>query len=461
MRTRSRRDRRSERGNVLVFVTLALIALLAFAAWSTETGQAWTAKGQLQGASDSAALAGAGALLDPNGGQPSDPPAAIAAAQKFGAQNYSIGVPITIPAGDIETGSWDIQNRLFTPLPGSTDPEQVRAVKVLGRRDDVANGPVPTVLGRIFGVDAIPIAADAIAYIGFAGLMPKGSAVLPIALDCCKHLGLRLRKRLLRGDRGQSAEPCSRSRTGPNAGAIVSGLEFPSTGEQNACWTVFDPGSPAVSANDLRDIVRDGNSFPVGADPIYLDNGTKTPVIDEINERFEGKGGYSGNPSGTDLDGDGDSRLLAGAAADHGVPEPRPPLRERDPPEGRRRGLLRHSGSPRDAREDHHGQPRLPGRRALGRQPLRRGLRTGRRGADHRRAVSSPRQVAAHRRRAWGSALVTQVPTNARGCVAACGADPRAPTLTAPCDVTLRAIWWRRRESNPCLGRCPSDVPPA
>ena len=105
--------RRNERGSVLVFVTIALVALLAFAAWSTETGQAWTAKGQLQAASDSAALAGAGELLEPNAGQPSDPAAAVAAAQTFGAQNHSIGIPITIPAGDIRHEMCRIVNELY------------------------------------------------------------------------------------------------------------------------------------------------------------------------------------------------------------------------------------------------------------------------------------------------------------------------------------------------------------
>ncbi|MGH7287926.1 MAG: pilus assembly protein TadG-related protein [Myxococcota bacterium] len=306
MENRPGQEHRSRQGNVLVFVTLALVALLAFAAWSTETGQAWTAKGQLQAASDSAALAGAGELVDPNAGQPSDPPAAIAAAQSYGAQNHSIGVAITIPAGDIATGSWDVQNRVFTPLPGSTDPEQVRAVKVLGRRDDVANGPVPTVLGRIFGVDDIPVAADAIAYIGFAGLMPPGTALLPIALDCCKISGAACDNDYCEEIAGNPPNPMALI-DGPNAGQIVTGLEFHATGDQNACWTVFDSGSPAVSASALQDIVQDGNPVPAGEHPIYLDNGTKTPVIQEINERFEGTGGYSGNPSGTDLDGDGDS----------------------------------------------------------------------------------------------------------------------------------------------------------
>src|SRR5262245_47322326 len=241
------RGTRRERGSILVFVTLALIALLAFAAWSTETGQAWTAKGQLQAASDSAALAGAGELLDPNAGHPSDPAAAIAAAQSYGTANHSIGVAISIPAGDIQTGSWDMDTRLFTPLPGSSDPEQVRAVKVLGRRDDVANGPIDTALGKIFGVDGIPIAADAIAYIGFAGLMPPGTALLPIALDCCKISGSACDNDYCEQLTGPiNPKPLT---DGPNLGALVTTFEFAATPEQNACWTVFDSDGSAVSAD--------------------------------------------------------------------------------------------------------------------------------------------------------------------------------------------------------------------
>src|SRR5262245_62017481 len=138
--------RRAERGNVLVFVTIALIALFGFAAWSTETGQAWSARGQLQAASDSAALAGAGELLEPNAGQQADPAAATAAAQAFGLENKTNGTPIDIPAADIEIGSWDMDTRIFTPQPGATDPTVARSVRVMGRRDDVANGPIPTVL---------------------------------------------------------------------------------------------------------------------------------------------------------------------------------------------------------------------------------------------------------------------------------------------------------------------------
>jgi hypothetical protein len=306
MRRNGIERRRDERGNVLVFVTLALIALLAFAAWSTETGQAWTAKGQLQGAADSAALAGAGSLLVPNAGQQADPAAATAAAQSYGAQNHSIGVAISIPAGDIETGSWDMQNRLFTPLPGSTDPSQVRAVKVLGRRDDTANGPVPTVLGRIFGVDDIPIAADATAYIGWAGLMPPGTALLPIAIDCCKISGADCQQDYCPYIQSHPVNPQPLPPGADHAGKTVTALQFQATNDQNACWTELDSVDPSVSASGLQDIVRNGNPLPASSEhPIYVDNGSKTGLFSEIQDRFLGNGSYSGQPSGSDTDGNG------------------------------------------------------------------------------------------------------------------------------------------------------------
>jgi hypothetical protein len=295
MRRDANEGRREERGNVLVFVTLALIALFGFAAWSTETGQAWTARGQLQAASDSAALAGAGELLEPNSNQPADPGAAVAAAQAFGLENRAINVPIAIPAGDIETGSWDMQTRIFTPLPGSTDPEQVRAVRLLGRRDDTANGPIPTVLGRIMGVDSINVSTEAIAYIGWAGLMPPGTALLPIALDCCKISGATCDQSYCDYVVANPPNPIPLTE---DPSKMVTRLEFASSGEQNACWTELDAVDSSINTPGLEDIIEDGNPVAVGAKPIYVDNGTKAAVIKDIADRFYDSGKYSNTPGG-------------------------------------------------------------------------------------------------------------------------------------------------------------------
>jgi Flp pilus assembly protein TadG len=309
---------RQEQGSVMILVTVALLALLAFAAWSTETGQAWAAKGQLQAATDASALAGAAGLYA-NGPQAADPAAAVAAAQAYGPPHDVINQSVQIAAADVETGSWDLQTRVFTPLPGVTDRSQVRAARVVGRRDSTLNGEVPTVLGRVLGIAGIPVTAEAIGYLGFAGVLPTGRAELPITIDCCAIAG---------DTPGSLCEDdyCSTITSNPpNACPLdldgdgtpertVSCLEFHSTPEQNACWTVFDDSSPSVSTADLTDIIENANSTPVGAEPIYIDNGTKTPVVADIHDRFHGINSFAADgPAGQDTDGDGvvDSWVVA------------------------------------------------------------------------------------------------------------------------------------------------------
>lgn len=300
-RNDSGRSRRDERGSVIVFVVMALGALVAVAAWATETGRMWQVKSQLQAIADTSALAGVGNLLS-NDFQTVNQGAATTAATTLGSAHRILGDPLAIPPGDVDAGSWELDTQTFTPLPGSTDPDEVRAVRVRTRRDDTANGPVPTVLGAAMGVASISVNTEAIAYWGFAGEGGPGVADLPIALDCCAISG---------ASPGSACEQnyCDTiSASIPNPcplsyGGTATCLEFHSTPEQNACWTVFDGDSPAINTPDLNDLVETGNVTDIGG-PIYVDNGTKTPVIREIRDRFEGRGGYSPG-EGTDTDGDG------------------------------------------------------------------------------------------------------------------------------------------------------------
>ena len=47
----------------------------------------------------------------------------------------------------------------------------------------------------------------------------------------------------------------------------------------------------------MTEIVQDGNSDYIGQEPIYIDNGTKTPVVQDIKDRFD--------VEGSDTNGDG------------------------------------------------------------------------------------------------------------------------------------------------------------
>ncbi len=284
-----------EKGSVLVFVTIALAALVGFAAWSTETGRAWQAKSQLQAAADSAALAGVGNLFSPDF-QTVDEGSARTAAATYGAEHEALGMNLTIAAADVEVGSWDMAAQAFTALPGNTDPNVVRAVRVVARRDATANGPIDTILGRALGVGSINVNTDAVAEWGFAGSGGPGTADLPIAIDCCavsgNRAGATCSENYCQFVNNSIPNPCPLS-----TGETVSCLEFFSTPEQNACWTAFDSDSPSVSVPDMTQIVQDGNSGTIGDEPIYIDNGTKTPVVQDIKDRFDAEG--------SDTNGDG------------------------------------------------------------------------------------------------------------------------------------------------------------
>jgi Flp pilus assembly protein TadG len=285
------RKKAREEGSVLLFVTIGLLVLLAFAAWATETARVWQAKTQLQAAADASSLAGVGNLLT-NNFTTVDEAAARAAATSYGPHHKALDTPITIAEVDVDVGSWDLATRNFTPLPGNTDPDVVRAVRVRTRRDDSVNGPVQTILGKAVGVDSIPVNTEALAYWGFAGSGGPGVADLPITIDCCA----------ISGDTPGSA--CTQnycdtiSSEIPNPCPLTSGgtatcLEFYATPEQNACWTVFDGESPAVNASGLREIIEAGSQHEIGDEPIYLDNGTKTPAVRDIRDRFLGLGEFA------------------------------------------------------------------------------------------------------------------------------------------------------------------------
>jgi len=302
MKNPTTRHNRSEQGSVLVFVTIGLATFLGIAAWATETGRVWQAKNQLQAVADSSSLAGVGNLLT-NNFTTVDEAGARNAAMNYGPQHEALGTAIDIAAADVQVGNWDIDTETFTPMPGSTDPNLVRAVRAVTRRDANTNGEIPTVLGQVLGYQSFDVAAEAIAYWGVAGGAVPGTVDLPIAIDCCQ----------ISGDTPGSA--CEQNycdtvtATPPNpcplsTGGTATCLEFFSTSEQNACWTTFDGDSPSINTPDLSQVVHDGNAYDIDG-PIYVDNGTKTPVVRDIYNRFHGLNEFSGHPAGSDTDGDG------------------------------------------------------------------------------------------------------------------------------------------------------------
>jgi len=304
---RTENNRKHESGTVILFVTIALIGLLAFAAWATETGHVWSAQGQMRSTVDASALAGAGELLNASA-TAVDRNAATTASVAKGTEHHILGDPLPIPVGDVEIGSWDYDARAFTPELG-TDPDVVRAVRVTGKRTTAQNGPIPLLLGRVVGVTDIDVSTVAVAHRSFAGTAGPGLVDLPIGIDCCKLVGTDPAAQSNCGDNKycdfilSPPNPCTKD----SDGSTVSCLEFFSSPEQNSCWTEFDPDNPGISVPGLSDIVEDGNPIEIGPEPIFADNGTKTPIVQDIYDRFQGEGSFypDPDPNAVDYDSDG------------------------------------------------------------------------------------------------------------------------------------------------------------
>lgn len=142
-----------EKGSTLVLVAAAITALLSIVALVVDLGMLFTARSEAQRAADSAALAGAGTLINrvPDAAADTD---ARQTAEQFGEMNDVQGAQIDIDPND------DVDVELAEGL-----------VRVRVHRDDIRGGPVGTWFARVFGIDAVNVSA-----VAAADAAPAGSA---------------------------------------------------------------------------------------------------------------------------------------------------------------------------------------------------------------------------------------------------------------------------------------------
>jgi Flp pilus assembly protein TadG len=324
----------------MVVAALAMVALLLFAALAIDAGFVWSSRTQSQNAGDSAALAAAQTMIVPGlAGEPADVDldGARAEGATYAGANATVGVGVVEDMGgnrlggvnvrpeDFTFGSWNLETRTFTELTGADleNPELVRAVQVDVLMDGSVNKQSPALLARLLGrvSGGSPTAVGkgaagygftvkntAIAYLGFKGAFAPGDFNLPVALDSCS---------LTQDDGSECGRDfCSRTATTPaqcsleRAQSDTNGIlcgEFSNTADQNMCWTAFDGSNSAVPPPDLKRIVDDGNAGDAQAgDPVYVDNGDKTTVVDYIRDKMYGCGQFTNDgPAGSDEYGSG------------------------------------------------------------------------------------------------------------------------------------------------------------
>jgi len=301
----TRRERR-ERGVAMLTALVSLTALIAAAALAIDAGMVFVARTQAQNVSDAAALAAARNLIDKTGPTVTLGAAEAAALGVAGVNNAVDNASVTIDPNDLVYGNWDLETETFDTSVDLTDPDVVTAVQVTSYLTQAGpNNPVPAFMARILGLDHFDVSATAIAYLGFAGKFNAGEVDLPIAIDCCKLAGSDCKQDYC-APGAPIINECPLVENPYWAGQTATCLEFHNTAEQNACWTNFESGNNSVNTADLSGIVRSGNTFPISVEnPIHVDNGDKTPVIGEIEERMSELPPYGEDEAIKDYDGDG------------------------------------------------------------------------------------------------------------------------------------------------------------
>ena len=149
MRNRFRHLQRNERGMTMAFVAMGFMAFLTATTLAIDVGMFMSARSQAQTAADSGALSGAIALAFNDFDNRSTTGPAVSAAISAAQANAMIGSAPSVWPEDVTF-----------PNDPAGEP---RWVQVWARRSVARDNEIPTIFGRLFGVDSVDIAATATA----------------------------------------------------------------------------------------------------------------------------------------------------------------------------------------------------------------------------------------------------------------------------------------------------------
>ncbi len=179
-----------ERGAIAIFLALTLVLILGVAAFVIDIGGGLVTRAQLQNVSDAGSLAAGRELVRIYQELPSttnnktytltsaDQARIFGKAYEFAGANKAGGVAISVLEPDLIYGTYDHATGEITPTTTG-----VRAIKLLSRRDDTANGVVETTLGGVLGVQTLSVRASAAVGISALGTMAEGDADVPVGIS--------------------------------------------------------------------------------------------------------------------------------------------------------------------------------------------------------------------------------------------------------------------------------------
>jgi len=241
--------RSTERGATAVVVALVMLVLCAFVALVINSGHMMAVRGQLQNATDSAALAGVREL----NGTPEGVTKARDVARDYAAKHITdkeMAVEID-PETDVEIGRWNFaapRATAFTPITGLTTAElaQVNALKVNAGREASRKNALDVTMGGLLGEknDHTDVRASSVAVLGG----PIEACVIPLAFSSCAITNL------------YGTPQCDKP------------LIFHNDLNDTIGFTNLAPDA-SVNTNDLKDILNGGCRTISTEKPISVSNG--------------------------------------------------------------------------------------------------------------------------------------------------------------------------------------------
>jgi hypothetical protein len=280
---------KDQSGATAVVVAACIIVLLGIAALAADIGYVMVTRNELQNVADAASLAATrqlGAIYQTMSYEEQqnyvcDPTTILPVAQEVGTNNRAGGQNITINNEDIIIGDWDSTNLTFTPTLNQPD-----AVRVIGRRDGSANGPIATFFAGILGINTADVTAWATAALSGQSTATPGEVELPIGISRFWF---------------DNPEYCNDE------------IKFSPTNDPDSCagWTSFELSPP----NDItiRRILQEEEDYEspgtIAGDSEYefIGGDLSTPTFDALLILFMIKGydvDANGDPVEVDADGD-------------------------------------------------------------------------------------------------------------------------------------------------------------
>ena len=147
-------------GSALVYITAAMVALLAFASLAVDLGHVYVVRSELQLAADAAARYGVTGLA-----------AGVSTAQGYAVDaandNKADGTTVTLnTATDVEFCNWDKATRTYSVLAGAAR-SGANALRVTARRTSTNGGAVQLLFARVIGVSSFDVQASSIAFVDY------------------------------------------------------------------------------------------------------------------------------------------------------------------------------------------------------------------------------------------------------------------------------------------------------